>query len=109
MEYLNTSGSIIKVKNKLDILKSLRSLSYSPEKTMAQFMKSYAKRFYEIYEKKLNTTSEEAFLNDLIYYGEVVINKRAIKPTPKKPIAGVKKKTVKKKIGKVETYYDRFL
>lgn len=106
MEYLNTSGSIIKVKNKLDILKSIRSLSYTPEKTMAQFIKSYAKRFYEIYEKKLNTTSEEAFLNDLIYYGEVILKK----PTPKKTIAGVKKKTTaKKKIGKVETYYDRFL
>jgi hypothetical protein len=108
MEYLNTSGSIIKVKNKLDILKSIRSLSYTPEKTMAQFIKSYAKRFYEIYEKKLNTTSEEAFLNDLIYYGEVIINKPQRKPATK-TIAGVKKTTAKKKIGKVQTYYDRFL
>lgn len=105
MEYLNTSGSIIKVKTKLDILKSIRSLSYSPEKTMAQFIKSYAKRFYEIYEKKLNTTSEESFLNDLIYYGEVILQK----PSPKKTIAGVKKTAPKKKIGKVQTYYDRFL
>jgi hypothetical protein len=106
MEYIDHSGGIRKVKNRAEILKNFRETSFAPEKTMKQFQIQFAKRFYEVYGKKINTTSEEAFLKDLIYYGEV----RLLKPTPKKTIAGVKKKTtVKKKIGKVETYYDRFL
>lgn len=106
MEYVDSSGNARIVKNKIDILKSIRSLSFSPEKTMTQFKKSYAQRFFEIYGKKLNTKTDETFLNDLIYYGEVKI----LKPKSKKTIAGVKKKIApKKKIGKVETYYDRFL
>ena len=71
MIYSDSSGNARVVKNKIDILKSIRSLSFSPEKTMAQFKNSYAKRFFEIYGKKLNTKTDEAFLNDLIYYGEV--------------------------------------
>jgi hypothetical protein len=105
MQYVDSSGNARVVKNKIDILKSIRSLSFSPEKTMSQFKKAYAKRFEEIYGKKLNTKTDETFLNDLIYYGEVKI----LKPTPKKTIAGAKKTAPKKKIGKVETYYDRFL
>ena len=106
MEYADSNGNSRIVKNKMDILKSIRSLSLVPEKTMSQFKKAYAKRFFEIYGKTLNTKTDEAFLNDLIYYGEVIL----LKPTPKKTIAGVKKKAApKKKIGKVETYYDRFL
>jgi hypothetical protein len=106
MEYIDSSGSIRKVKNRAEILKSYRFTSFNPEKTMKQFQIQFAKRFNEIYGKKINTTSDEAFLKDLIYYGEI----KLVKGTPKKTIAGVKKKTTsKKKIGKVETYYDRFL
>ena len=92
MQYVDSNGNARVVKNKIDILKSIRSLSFSPEKTMAQFKKAYAKRFEEIYGKKLNTKTDETFLNDLIYYGEVKI----LKTTPTKKLAGVKKKTTVK-------------
>jgi hypothetical protein len=104
MEYIDSSGSIRKVKNRAEILKSYRFTSFDPAKTMKQFQIQFAKRFNEIYGKKINTTSDEAFLKDLIYYGEIKLFKPATKT-----IAGVKKTAPKKKIGKVETYYDRFL
>ena len=58
MQYVDSSGNARVVKNKIDILKSIRSLSFSPEKTMSQFKKAYAKRFEEIYGKKLNTKTD---------------------------------------------------
>ena len=99
MKYADKSGSVREVKNKLDILKSIRSLSFTPTKSMSEFKRTYAKRFEEVYGKKLNIKTDEDFLNDLIYYGEVIIIKTARKGT--------------KKIGNVENqvnpYYKKFL
>jgi hypothetical protein len=100
MKYADKSGSVREVKNKMDILKSIRSLSFTPTKSMSEFKKTYAKRFEEVYGKKLNTKTDEDFLNDLIYYGEVVI----VKPTRKsnKKIGSIKK-------NEVNPYYKKFL
>lgn len=99
MKYADKSGSVREVKNKLDILKSIRSLSFTPAKSMSEFKRTYAKRFEEVYGKKLTIKTDEDFLNDLIYYGEIVI----IKPTKK----------TSSKIGSVKNtvnpYYKKFL
>jgi hypothetical protein len=99
MKYADKGGSVREVKNKLDILKSIRSLSFTPTKSMSEFKRTYAKRFEEVYGKKLNIKTDEDFLNDLIYYGEIVI----IKPARKNA----------KKIGSVKSdvnpYYKKFL
>ncbi|MRJ09739.1 hypothetical protein EDL98_01355 [Ornithobacterium rhinotracheale] len=69
---VNTNETFQALNNE-DLVNQLRQTSFSPGKNNHDFMKQYARRSVLMADEDIRATDEDAFVEDLLKYGHLVI------------------------------------